>query len=165
MAKEKRPEPAMNLPADLVKFLTAAKQLEYDPDSCEAGAVKLVPLAKLKPQRFPVDGGGENDPNEGAGGTYLVLAVNLIAKCSDNYTPAGLLLWLPIERRYGAWDSDHFTLDVFAKGTTWGKIAKKPVGYLEASLGGEGYDPEFDRLQPWLKHPHTKKSVNKPQRA
>ena len=61
MAKEKLPAPAMNLPADLVKFLTAAKELEYDSDSCEAGAVRLVPLAKLKPHRFPVDGGGEND--------------------------------------------------------------------------------------------------------
>jgi hypothetical protein len=121
-------------------------------------------LAKLKPQRFPVDGGGENDPNAKIGGTYLVLAVNLIAKCQD-YSPAGLLLWLPVERRYGAWDSDHFTLEVFGKGTTWGRIAKQPVGYLEASVGGEGYDPPFERLVPWLSHPHRKKSVYKPQPA
>jgi hypothetical protein len=99
--------------------------------------VKLVALSKLKPQRFPVDGSGEGDPNVSAGGTYLVLAVNLIAKCED-YEPTGILLWLPVERRYGAWDSDHFTLEVFSEDATWDRIVEKPIGYLEASLGGRG---------------------------
>jgi hypothetical protein len=155
----------MNLPADLVAFLTAGKNLEYDPDPCEVGAVRLVPLAKLKPQRFPVAAGGENDPNAGAGGSYLVLAVNLIARCSEDYAPAGLLLWLPVEGRYAAWDSDHLTIDVFGEDVTWGRIAEKPVGHLEASIGGDGYDPPFERLVPWLSHPHSKKSLSKPQPA
>jgi hypothetical protein len=143
----------MNLPADLVAFLAAGQELEFDHDRCAARGVKMVRISDLKLERFPVDGGGDEDPNRDLGGTYLVLAVNLIAKC-ENYSPEGILLWLPLERRYGAWDSDH---------TTWEKIAEKPVGYLEASIGGEGYDPPFERMVPWRSHPHSTEATCKPQ--
>lgn len=169
MAKQTQSTHELNLPKDLVDFLAAGKQLEYDPDACDAGVVKLVPLAKLKPQRFPVETSGDDfrkdDPNAPGVNSYLVLAVNLIAKCNDNYNPAGLLLWLPIERRYAAWDSDHCTIDMFEAKVTWDRIATDPIPYIEASCGGGPEDSEMERLVPWLSHPYGKKQVYKPQPA
>ncbi len=61
-----KPVLGLDLPADLVAFLTAGKQLEFDPEPCEAGAVTLVPLSELKLARFPVETGSlavyEQDP-------------------------------------------------------------------------------------------------------
>jgi hypothetical protein len=169
MAKRTQPASELNLPADLVAFLAAGKQLEYDPEACDAGAVTLVPLARLKLQRFPVETGGDafrgDDPNAPGVNSYLVLAVDLVASCNGDYDPAGLLLWLPIERRYAAWDSSHCKIDVFAEEVTWERIAADPARYLEASLGGDGYDPPLERLVPWLSHPYGKKQVYKPQPA
>ena len=104
-----------------------------------------------------------DDPNAPGVNSYLVLAVDLIASCDDDYDPAGLLLWLPIERRYAAWDSSHCKIDLFAQDATWERIAADLVRYLEASLGGDGYDPALERLVPWLSHPYGKKQVYKPQ--
>jgi hypothetical protein len=143
--------------------------LEYNPDECDAGAVKLVPLGELKPQRFPVETSGddfrEDDPNAPGVNSYLVLAVDLIASCNDNYEPAGLLLWLPIERRYAAWDSSHCKIDVFAEDLTWERIAADPVPYIEATLGGGPEDSPMERLVPWLAHPYGEKQVYEPQPA
>ncbi len=67
MAKRPKPQPEFGLPADLVEFLTAGKQLEYHPTACEAGAITLVPLSDLKLERFPVETGSldnfEQDPH------------------------------------------------------------------------------------------------------
>jgi hypothetical protein len=46
-----QPDPGLELPADLVAFLAAGKQLEYDPEPCEAGAITLLPLSELTLQR------------------------------------------------------------------------------------------------------------------
>src|SRR6266511_2538682 len=77
MAKKRQPPPDMNLPADLVSFLAAGKQLEYDPATCKAGALTLRPLAKLRPHRFPVETSGspvfEQDPHFPKVNSYLVL--------------------------------------------------------------------------------------------
>jgi hypothetical protein len=166
MAKRKQPAPNLHLPPDLAAFLAAGKRLEYDPEECDAGAVTLVPLAELKLQRFPVETSGDpsykDDPNAPGVNSYLVLAVDLIASSNDNYEPAGLLLWLPIERRYAAWDSSHCTIDVFPADVTWERIAADPVPYIEASLGGE---LPTERLVPWPAHPYGDKQVYKPQPA
>jgi hypothetical protein len=168
MGKRKQPPSELQLPADLVAFLAAGKQLGYDPDACDAGAVTLVPLAGLKLKRFPVETSGDafrkDDPNAPGVNSYLVLAVDLIASCDEDYSPAGLLLWLPVEQRYAAWDSSHCKIDVFAADVTWQRIAADPVKYLEASLGGDGYDPPLERLVPWQSDPYGKKQVYKPQR-
>src|SRR5439155_22583014 len=42
-----RMEP-LRLPADLAAFLAAGGPLEYDPSTCEAGAVTLLPLSGLR---------------------------------------------------------------------------------------------------------------------
>ncbi|MGF1578154.1 MAG: hypothetical protein ACFCD0_02195 [Gemmataceae bacterium] len=160
------PAPDLHLPPDLVAFLAAEKQLAYDPEECDAGAVTLIPLSKLQLQRFPVETSSESwykeDPNAPGVNSYLVLAVDLIGSCNDNYEPAGLLLWLPIERRYAAWDSSHCVIDQLPADLTWGQIATDPVPYIETSLGR---DLPTDRLVPWDTHPYSDSQVYEPQPA
>ncbi len=166
MSKNPQPAPDLHLPSDLVDFLTSGKQLEYDPEECDAGAVTLIPLAQLGLQRFPVETSGESwfkdDPNAPGVNSYLVLAVDLIASCNDDYDPAGLLLWLPIERRYAAWDSSHCVIDQLPPAITWEQIASDPIPYIETSLGG---CLPADRLVPWLSHHYGNSQVYEPQSA
>jgi hypothetical protein len=42
MMEQQNSASRLDLPADLVAFLTAGKQLAYDPVLCEAGAVTLL---------------------------------------------------------------------------------------------------------------------------
>jgi hypothetical protein len=160
----------LNLPADLVAFLTAGKQLEYDPASCEAGAVTLLPLSELKPERFPVETGSlpvfEHDPHYPEANSYLVLGVNLVASCTGDYESMGLLLWLPIEKRYGVWDSSHCGIQVFGLDVTWERIASTPAPHINA--GWKGIDPDappMEDLIPWPTHPYGDRQVYDPQPA
>jgi hypothetical protein len=162
------PAPGLDLPADLVAFLAAGRQLEYDPAPCEAGAVTLVPLSALKLQRFPVETGRldvfEQDPHYPDVKSYLVLGVNLVADCTGGYDPAGLLLWLPVERRYGIWDSSHCGIQVFGADVTWNRIAADPVPHINA--GWTGIDPAappMTDLVPWSAHPYGERQVYEPQ--
>ncbi len=159
-----------SLPDDLVEFLQAKMQLEYDPNTCEAGAVELLPLAKLKFERFPVETPGadsfEQDPHYPEVNSYLVLGVNLVANCSNDYEPEGILLWLPVEKRYGVWDSSHCTITMFGPEVTWERIVAAPAAHLNA--GWSGMDPEsppMTDLVPWPHHPYSDKQVYKPQPA
>ena len=83
MARRRPNSPDLDLPADLRAFLAAGKQLEYDPVTCEAEAITLLPLSELKLERFPVETSGhpwfELDPHFPAVNSYLVLGVNLVA--------------------------------------------------------------------------------------
>lgn len=162
------PEPELNLPPDLLAFLTEGKQLQYDPESCEAGTITLVSLPELKLERFPVETGSldlyESDPHFPGRNSYLVLGVNLVANCTGGYEPIGLLLWLPVELRYGIWDSSHCGIQVFGPEVTWDEIAAKPIPHLNA--GWEGIDPEsppMDALVPWPAHPYHTDQVHEPQ--
>ena len=144
MAKRrKKPPSALDLPADLVSFLADGKQLEYDPTPCEAGTVTLLPLSKMQLERFPVETSGapffEQDPHFPQVNSYLVLGVNLVLSCTGGYEPEGLLLWLPVERRYGIWDSSHCGIQVFGPEVTWERIAADPVPHINA--GWTGIDP------------------------
>ena len=160
--------PELHLPDDLVAFLTEGKQLEYDPATTAAGAVTLKSLSELKLERFPVETSGdtfeEEDPNLPERNSYLVLGVSLIATC-EHFAPAGILLWLPVERRFGAWDGSHCKIEVFAEEVTWARVVASPGPHLEASCGGDGFDPPFERLVPWHSHPYSNSQVYKPQPA
>jgi hypothetical protein len=160
----------LRLPADLVEFLAADKQLDYDPDACEAGAVTLVPLSELRLERFPVESGSlpvyEQDPHYPDVKSYLVLGVNLVASCTGGYEPVGSLLWLPVERRYGIWDSSHCGIQVFGPEVTWERIAANPVPHINA--GWTGIDPDaplMEELVPWPAHPYGDRQVYTPQPA
>lgn len=158
----------LNLPPDLVEFLRSGKQLEYDPAGCEAGAVTLVPLSDLKLQRFPVETGGlsvfKQDPHYPQMNSYLVLGVNLIAGCSGDYDPDGILLWLPVERRYGVWDSSHCTIQIFGPEVTWDVIAANPASHINAGWTGiDSTSPSTENLVPWPAHPYADRQVYDPQ--
>src|SRR5215831_8871567 len=139
-----KPVPDLELPDDLVAFLGAGKQLEYEAEPCEAGAITLVPLTELKLERFPVETGSlavyEQDPHYPQVNSYLVLGVNLVASCTAGYEPVGMLLWLPVERRYGTWDSSHCGLQVFGPEVTGRRIAANPVPHINARC--TGIDPD-----------------------
>src|SRR4051812_25989276 len=117
------PAPGLGLPADLTAFLAKDKQLEYDSASCEVGTVTLLPLSELKLERFPVETSGSEvfaqDPHYPEVNSYLVLGVNLVEGCTGGYESTGLLIWLPIEERFGIWDSGHCRIQVFGPEVTW----------------------------------------------
>jgi len=158
--------PEMKLPLDLIAFLESGEQLEFDPETCDSGEVSLLSPADLQRQNFPAIFSSEidadKDPHRNDSGRYLVQAVSLLATC-EQYDPAGMILWLPLEQRYGAWDSDHLIMHEFAEEVTWGKIVADPGPHLEASTCGEGYDPPFHPLEPWHKHPYVNESLEGPQ--
>ena len=170
MAKPQQPPPGLDLPTDLVAFLAAGKQLEYDPAACEAGAVTLLLPPKLKLERFPVEMSGspffEQDPHYPEVHSYLVLGVNLVASCTGGYDPVGLLLWLPVEKRYGVWDSSHCTIRMFGPEITWERIAAAPAQHINAGWTGIDLDaPPMEDLVPWPIHPYGEAQVYDPQPA
>lgn len=148
--------PDMNLPDDLRAFLAAGRRLEYDPDDSEAGAVELVPLQDLKIERFPVETGPVPDQDPGYPGvnSFLVAGVNLVASCTGDYEPMGLLLWLPLEGRYGIWDSSHCGIQVFGPEVTWERIAANAAPHIDAGWTGFNSDsPAMEDLIPWPTQP------------
>jgi hypothetical protein len=151
----------LRLPADLVEFLAAGEELTYDPDTTDAGAVTLVPLDEVRLERFPVETGSlpvyEEDPHYPDVKSYLVLGVNLVASITGDYDPIGFIVWLPIERRFGIWDSSHCGLRVFGPETTWKEIAADPALHLEAMWNG--FDPPMEDLVPWPAHPYHSTQV------
>lgn len=160
----------LDLPADLIGFLNAGKRLEYDSASCEAGAITLVPLSELKLERFPVETGSldvfEQDPHYPETNSYLVLGVNLVADCTGGYDAPGLLLWLPIEKRYGIWDSSHCGIQMFGPDVTWERIASNPIPHINAGwMGIDPKAPPMEDLVPWPAHPYHTRQVYHPQPA
>jgi hypothetical protein len=168
MGGQQQPTTALSLPSDLEAFLAAGKQLEYDPAPCEAGMLTLLSLAELRLARFPVETAQlpvyQQDPSYPEVKSYLVLGVNLVASCTAGYEPVGLLLWLPIEQRYGIWDSSHCSIQIFGPEVTWDKITTNPVPHINA--GWTGIDPEappMEELIPWPHHPYGDQQVYTPQ--
>jgi hypothetical protein len=170
MDKQEIQAPDLNLPPDLAAFLAVGNTLQYDPALCEAGAITLLPLTELKPERFPVETGSlpvfEQDPHFPAANSYLVLGVNLVASCTGGYEPVGLLLWLPVEQRYGIWDSSHCGIRVFRSEVTWERVAADPVPYINAGWTGSDPDaPPMEDLVPWPAHPYGDSQVYEPRPA
>jgi hypothetical protein len=160
----------LRLPADLVTFLASGRQLKYDPATCEAGALTLLPLSALKLERFPMETGKlevfEQDPHYPGRGSYLVAGVNLVADCTGGYEPIGLLLWLPVEQRYATWDDSHCTIRVFSPDVTWERIAADPVPHINAQWTGiDPESPPTEDLVPWPAHPYSERQVYQPQPA
>lgn len=156
----------LQLPADLQSFLKHSSELVYDVDSSDVGPTSLFALRDLRLQRFPVETSSQpfwnEDPNNPGVNSYLVLAVDLVASCEE-YNPAGLLLWLPIEKRYACWDESHCTMEMFMPETVWSMIEENPLWYLEASCGGD--DVVTETLIPWNDHPYGNAQVYTPQSA
>jgi hypothetical protein len=147
-------QPSLRLPGDLRDFFAARRQLEYDASRCEAGRVTLLPLEKLRVQKYltrPTRHGQvrrlDDDPHQ-EDGYYWVPAVNLVADC-EGYDPAGLLVWLPEDGLFGTWQSDWLSILVFP-GASWTDIAADPIRFINGAMGIGGVTEE---LKPWPRHP------------
>src|SRR5687767_13392852 len=101
-------------------------------DAGHYGPIELFELSQLRaetlavtPNMAPFAG---SHPQADRYGHYAVPAVNLVRggpRPSLDF-PAWLLLWLPVERRYGSYDLDHGDLYVFPQGVSWPHIAVDP---------------------------------------
>jgi hypothetical protein len=92
--------------------------------------------------------------------------VDLVANCTGDYESTGLLLWLPLEQRYGIWDSSHCEIQVFGPAVTWDQIVAAPAAHINA--GWTGMDPNapaMENLVPWFAHPQSDRQIYNPQEA
>ena len=147
----------LQLPDDLVAFLDAGQQLEYDPATCEAGAVTLLPHSKLRLRTFGAHCGTRHeadDPHPGVG-VYRVPGVDLVGSCTGDYEPEGLLVWFPGEQSFGVWDSSHDYVLVFGPEVSWSEIVRSPARYINAQWAFEDLErASAEFLVPWPKYPH-----------
>jgi hypothetical protein len=154
------------LPSDLELFLREERQLIYDPLSCEAGKVSMIKWRHLKLERFPVEtrrlDNYKEDPKYPELNSYLVLGVDLLCDCVE-YDSRGLLLWLPLEEKYGIWDSTNCQIHTFAPEVTWTRIVTDPSKYINS---GWSYinrpSVPMTRLVPWPNHPYHHRQVYDP---
>ena len=149
----------VDIPEDLREFLAAGKQLEYPARKCEAGRVRLRRLEDLSVGTFRAQTYGtphqESDPHAGEAGTYAVRGIDLVASCTGGYDPEGLLVWFPIEGRYGVVDIHHDHILLFARDVRWTDIVKDPAPYINAEWADEEDEDRVptEYLAPW--HAHT----------
>ena len=116
----------LNLPDDLIDFLSRNKSLCYDERKCTVGHVELVTTESLLSGRVYVEPDKESEKK----GCYTIPAVDLVAEC-EGFDAWGILVWLPVIQMFGTWDSNHRQLRVFEK-AGWSDIVKKPTKYLNA---------------------------------
>src|SRR5262245_15926586 len=151
------------LPRDLAAFLRQGRQLDYDPRGCSAGRVTLLPLDALRLHLFPMDCQSmpvaDDDPNRRSLGCYLVPGVSLLATASG-YEPDGLLLWLPLERRYGTWDSSHDGLSLYPRQLKWADYVADPKKHINACW--HSWDGMMTCPRPWLKCRHHPDQLSGP---
>ncbi len=114
----------LNLPADLVNFISHGKTLSYDEEKCKIGRTKLVSMDSLIFGRIYVE------PKEKSSkkGYYIIPAVDLIAECKG-FDPWGILVWIPDIQMLGTWDSNHRILRVFHN-AVWDDVVSDPIKYL-----------------------------------
>ena len=149
--------PELLLPAELLKFLRTGQILDYDVLRCEAGQVALKSPDALVLSHFQTQTFGTpllaEDPHQGRG-SYEVVGVDLIASCTGDYDPEGLLVWFPQERRFGVHDPDHDILLIFSPQVGWAEIVAEPAKHLTASIVIQGDVDELEHaptehLIPW----------------
>jgi hypothetical protein len=125
------PRERLDLPSDLVDFLTRGAPLIYDTFKCECGQVTLLPLDNLALATIDVEPTSlRNDPHRGEDGNYAVPAVNLIA-AAEHYDPEFILCWIPKLEQFATYDTDHQVLQIFPD-IHWTDIAADPLTYVNA---------------------------------
>jgi hypothetical protein len=134
-----------DLSEDAAEFLRAGRQLEYDHASIEAGEVKLKRFDELVLGEVWIGTDMSGDPHAKERGYYAIPAVSLTGECAS-YDPDFILLWLPREKLFGAWDSDHWVLTVF-RGVSWADIVASPATYINAQWDTQRQVGE--QFRPW----------------
>lgn len=112
----------MDLPKDLTEFLKAKSELIYDHNTVEPDFVGIIDFDKLQLGKVWIEG------NVSGKSYYEIPAINLTDQCV-HYDPEFILLYLPNEKLYGSWDSDHWKLYVFPN-INWTEITNNPADYI-----------------------------------
>ena len=143
-----------DIPDVLRSFLESGAQLEYDEASCEAGRVLLHAPGGVRLRTFPAQTYGtplaDLDPHREEGGTYAVPGYDLVASCSGDYEPEGLLVWFPAEGSFGVCDTSHDYILLFGPEVRWSNIVAAPARFLNAQWAFEELDrAAVQHLAPW----------------
>lgn len=131
----------MNLPEDLTEFLKSQTELNYDYKSVEPDFIGIINFSKLELGKVWIEG-------ETSGKSYYEIpAINLTDQC-ESFDPEYILLYLPNEKMYGTWDSDHWKLYVFPN-KNWTDIVKNPADFINQQWNpkkeiGIEFDPKAD---------------------
>lgn len=139
------------LPNDLIAFLAAGRQFDYDTENSEVGRIALkrdTDLALTTITTFPGCQSVINDPYRDLDGLYHIDVYDLVAE-SERYETEGLLCWIVALRQFGCIDPEHGDVIVF-HGATWTDIAANPRPYLDAQWGDEECAV---RVLPWVHFP------------
>lgn len=141
----------LGLPDDLVAFLGAGRQLDYDPKDCEAGRVILGGLSDVKAGKAWIDPSelcnySVWNPHDGNNDCYYqVPCVSLTIKAGA-YSPRGILVWIPQIKLFATCDTGHGVVWVFPR-TSWSQIVERRAVFLGAQWNP---DPEVQALLvPW----------------
>lgn len=134
------------LPNDLVEFLQAGRQLEYDHKKAVPGRLTLKPIAALQVSSVYAAPRKRGDPNAKESGIYRIPAISLVAQC-ERYNPDFILSYLPLEATFAAFDGDHAIVTVFP-GASWTSIQADPVPYINAQWDDEP-SVKVDRSVDW----------------
>jgi hypothetical protein len=147
----------LDLPADLIAFLRSGS-----PPALNAGHYETVTLfapeelrvetLEVTPNMAPF---ASDHPHADGYGHYAVPAINLVRgdpRPGLDF-PAWLLLWLPVERRYGSYDLDHGDLYVFPVDASWSQIMADPLAFIRASDGLSDGPVPVEHLEPWHRYP------------
>lgn len=138
-----------DLPADLVAFLLAGRQLRFDHKKTEIGIVKLKPFDHLQFGAFTVTADDTpleaKDPHRGEVGYYTLQVIDLIGE-SAAYSPEGLLAWFCDYEVFGSWDCDHHTALGFPD-ASWSDIVADPPQYLDAQWKSDESVAKY--IVPW----------------
>jgi hypothetical protein len=154
----------MNLPNELVDFLKAGKQLKYDYSKCEVGKITLYSLNEIKIGEVYIELGEygsayyketsfyKDDPNKGKQGYYIIPAVSITSDRNE-YEVDTILLWFPLEGKFGTWDGDHYELYIFPN-ATWDDIVKNPAPYINAQWEVDSEVSEYFKPYPKYQFKH-----------
>ena len=143
-----------DLPDECWEFLSAGAQLDFNPDECEAGPVRLCSADELKLEPLPVETYPstyrDDAPPQKEAGFYYVLMVPL---ANDEFGVEAVLSWLPVEKSFATYEGSHHDLLLFPY-ATWEQIVNEPLRFLNALWEVDERNDDFVReMKPWLQHP------------
>ncbi len=120
------------LPAEARAALESGAGLDFDPTTAACGGVTLKTPDALERVTVGVVTEGtaahRKDSRRRDDGMYRVPLVDLVAS-GEHYPAHGLLVWFPVEGRFGQYDDDHNHAWVFSR-ADWAAISADPARYL-----------------------------------
>jgi hypothetical protein len=144
------------VPAKVVASLSEGVALDYEPVHWEKPERFRRP-GELELGTFHVDPADtaqnaepELNPYEGTKCHFEVAGVDLLTPTEEEESE-GLLLWLPKERRFATWDSDHWVMWILGEEPVWDEILAHPQRYIEAMFDPAPTSPAttFGVFKPW----------------